>query len=58
MIFAINGLGYLFFQAALNGDLPLLASLTFIFLLLTLTVNILQDFLYTIIDPRVGYERD
>ncbi|WP_101295062.1 ABC transporter permease [Halegenticoccus soli] len=56
-VFGINGLGYLFFQAITQGDLPLVGSLMFIFILLLVVVNILQDFLYTIIDPRVGYER-
>lgn len=57
-VFAINGLGFLFFTAAKAGDLPLLGSLMFIFILLIVATNILQDFLYTLIDPRVGYEHD
>jgi peptide/nickel transport system permease protein len=57
-IFAINGLGQLFFVAATQGDLPVVGALAFIFILLTLTLNILQDFLYTLIDPRVGYEEN
>ncbi|WP_299331587.1 ABC transporter permease [Haloplanus sp.] len=56
-VFAINGLGYLFFQATVQGDLPLVISLMYIFILLLVAANILQDFLYTLIDPRVGYER-
>ena len=55
-IFAINGIGYLFFQAAINGDMPLVGSLMYIFILIIVFMNIFQDFLYTIIDPRVGYE--
>jgi peptide/nickel transport system permease protein len=55
-VFAINGIGLLFFRAATQGDIPLLGSLAFIFILLTLALNIFQDILYTIIDPRVGYE--
>ncbi|MWG34753.1 ABC transporter permease [Halomarina oriensis] len=55
-IFAINGLGKLFFDAAIQGDLPLAGSLLYIFVLITLSINILQDFLYTIIDPRIGYD--
>lgn len=54
-VFAINGLGYLFFQATINGDLPLVGSLMFIFILIIVGINILQDLLYTLIDPRVGY---
>ena len=55
-VFAINGLGYLFFQSAMQADLPLSASLMFVFILLVVGTNILQDFLYTLIDPRVGYD--
>ena len=55
VIFGINGLGYLFFQAAVQGDLPLVGSLMFVFILLIVSINILQDLLYTILDPRVGY---
>ncbi len=56
-IFNINGLGRIFFQAVVQGDLPLAGALLFLFTLLLIFLNILQDFLYTIIDPRVGYER-
>lgn len=56
LVFAINGLGYLFFQAVIQGDLPLAGALMYLFILLLVGTNILQDFLYTVIDPRVGYE--
>ncbi|THE63942.1 ABC transporter permease [Salinadaptatus halalkaliphilus] len=56
VVFGINGLGYLFFQAVINGDLPLVASLMYVFILVLVGVNIIQDILYTIIDPRVGLE--
>lgn len=55
-VFDISGIGFLFFQAVKNGDMPLVGSLMFIFILLVVLINILQDFLYTIIDPRVGYD--
>jgi len=55
-VFDISGIGFLFFQAVKNGDMPLTGSLMFIFILLVVLINILQDLLYTIIDPRVGYE--
>ena len=57
LIFGINGLGYMFFTATINGDLPLTASLMYIFILIIVFLNILQDFLYTVIDPRVGYDK-
>jgi peptide/nickel transport system permease protein len=56
VVFGINGLGWLFFNAMLNGDIPLAGTLMYLFILLLVFANILQDFLYTIIDPRVGYE--
>jgi peptide/nickel transport system permease protein len=55
-VFGINGIGDLFFRAIIQGDLPLAGSLIFIFIIITLSINILQDFLYTVIDPRIGYE--
>lgn len=57
VIFNINGLGRIFFQAVIQGDLPLAGALLFMFTLIIVFLNILQDLLYTIIDPRVGYER-
>jgi peptide/nickel transport system permease protein len=57
VVFAYNGLGWLFYRAALNADLPLLGSLMFFFILIVVSANLLQDLLYTIIDPRVGYEQ-
>ncbi|MCO8242656.1 MULTISPECIES: ABC transporter permease [unclassified Haladaptatus] len=55
-VFNISGIGRLFFQAVIQGDLPLVGSMMFIFILIVVLINILQDFLYTIIDPRVGYD--
>ncbi|WP_435064939.1 ABC transporter permease [Halobaculum sp. EA56] len=55
-VFGIQGMGFLFFKAAIQGDLPLVGTLMFVFIVLMLVINIAQDILYTIIDPRVGYE--
>jgi peptide/nickel transport system permease protein len=55
-VFGIQGMGFLFFKAAIQGDLPLVGTLMFVFIAMILAVNIFQDFLYTLIDPRVGYE--
>ena len=56
-LFTINGLGRTFFQSIIQGDLPLAGSLLFVFTLLLIILNIFQDLLYTIIDPRVGYDQ-
>ncbi|MFC7209634.1 ABC transporter permease [Natronoarchaeum sp. GCM10025321] len=55
-VFGINGIGYLFYQAAIQGDLPLVGTLMYVFILMTVGINLVQDVLYTIIDPRVGLE--
>ncbi len=55
-VFAINGLGRTAFQATIQGDIPLAAAIAFLFIVLLLVINILQDLLYTIIDPRVSFE--
>jgi peptide/nickel transport system permease protein len=55
-VFAINGLGRLFFQAIYQNDMPLAGSLVFVFTIVALLFKILEDFLYTVIDPRVGFE--
>jgi peptide/nickel transport system permease protein len=54
-VFGIHGMGWLFFRASIQGDLPLVGSLMFVFILLIVAVNIVQDFLYVLIDPRIGY---
>lgn len=56
VVFGINGIGTLFFEAMTTGDLPLAGSLMFVFILITVGINVLQDLLYTVIDPRVGFE--
>jgi peptide/nickel transport system permease protein len=55
-VFGINGMGTLFLEAAINGDIPVLGSLMYIFILLLVGVNFLQDVLYTFIDPRITLE--
>lgn len=55
-VFAINGLGSLYLRAALGADIPVLMTLTYIFILILVVFNITQDLLYTYIDPRIGLE--
>ena len=55
-VFGINGIGLLFYQAAIQGDLPLVGTLMYVFILMIVGINLVQDVLYTVIDPRVGME--
>lgn len=56
LVFAIQGLGYLFLQAALAGDIPVIMALVYVFILIQISFNITQDLLYTYIDPRIELE--
>jgi peptide/nickel transport system permease protein len=55
VVFGINGIGWLFFNAALNADLPLVTALVVVVIVVVVIMNLIQDLLYVLIDPRVGY---
>ena len=52
-VFSIPGLGSLAFEAVTQRDLPLLAGILLAGTLLVVTVNIVVDLLYGLLDPRV-----
>jgi microcin C transport system permease protein len=56
-IFSLDGLGLLGFEAALNRDYPVMFGTLYFFTLLGLLMNLLGDVLYTIVDPRIDFER-
>ena len=56
IIFSLNGLGLLGFEAILNRDYPVVFGSLFIFTLLGLVLNLLGDITYTVIDPRIDFE--
>ena len=56
-IFSIPGMGQLSFEAVLNRDYPLIMAIFTLSALLTLLGILLADFLYTVVDPRIAYER-
>jgi ABC-type dipeptide/oligopeptide/nickel transport system permease component len=55
-VFAINGMGRLFVEAAQQRDFELVLSLTLVVSILTLTGYLLADLGYALADPRVSYE--
>ncbi len=52
-IFAIPGLGRLFFQSVQRSDYQVVQGIVLAFTLLVVTMNILTDLLYAVIDPRI-----
>ncbi|MEQ1712923.1 MAG: microcin C ABC transporter permease YejB [Hyphomicrobium sp.] len=55
-IFSLDGLGLLTFEAIDKRDYPLVFANIYIFSLLGLLVNLVSDFIYTMVDPRIDFE--
>jgi len=56
-LFSIPGMGLLSYEAVFNRDYPLLMGIFTLSALLTLAGILISDFLYTLVDPRIGYEK-
>ncbi|NIA71304.1 microcin C ABC transporter permease YejB [Pelagibius litoralis] len=56
VIFSLDGLGLLGFEAALNRDYPIMFATLFFFTLLGLLMQLVGDITYTIVDPRIDFE--
>ena len=54
-IFAIPGMGQLFYQGVMSRDYPLVMGILVIGALLTLIGNLLADLLYAVADPRIRH---
>lgn len=56
VIFSLDGLGLLGFEAAINRDYPVMFATLYIFTLLGLFINLLSDLTYVLVDPRIDFE--
>jgi len=56
VIFSLDGLGLLGFEAALTRDYPVMFGTLFIFTLLGLVMGIIGDLMYHLVDPRIDFE--
>lgn len=56
IIFSLDGLGLLGFEAAFNRDYPVMFATLYFFSLLGLVMNLVGDLVYTMIDPRIDFE--
>ncbi|MBM3580265.1 MAG: ABC transporter permease subunit, partial [Alphaproteobacteria bacterium] len=56
VIFSLDGLGLLGFEAATSRDYPLMFATLYIFTLLGLVTNIISDLTYRLVDPRINFE--
>jgi microcin C transport system permease protein len=55
-VFSLDGLGLLSWDAINNRDYPVVFGALFIFSLIGLVVNLISDFVYTMVDPRIDFE--
>ena len=56
VIFSLDGLGLLGFEAAINRDYPVMFGTLFFFTLIGLLLGIVGDLMYVAIDPRIDFE--
>lgn len=57
IVFSLDGLGLLGFEAAIRRDYPVMFGTLYIFTLLGLVMQIVGDALYTVVDPRIDFEK-
>jgi microcin C transport system permease protein len=57
VIFSLNGLGLLGFEAAVNRDYPVMFGTLYVYTLIGLGLNIVTDLTYMAVDPRIDFER-
>lgn len=57
IIFSLNGIGLMGYEAALSRDYPVMFGTLYCFTLIGLIVNIISDLTYKLVDPRISFAR-
>jgi microcin C transport system permease protein len=57
VIFSLDGLGLLGFEAAINRDYPIMFATLYVFTLIGLALKLISDLTYMFIDPRIDFGR-
>jgi len=52
-VFQWPGMGLMFLQAVQNADIPIMAAYLLLVALIFVTINLLVDLLYVVVDPRI-----
>jgi microcin C transport system permease protein len=55
VIFSLNGLGLLGFDAAINRDYPIMFGTLYMYTLVGLVLNLISDLTYVLVDPRIDF---
>jgi microcin C transport system permease protein len=56
VIFSLDGIGLLGYEAAVNRDYPLMFGTLYLFTILGLILRLVSDLTYTWVDPRIDFE--
>ena len=56
IIFSLDGLGLLGFEAVINRDYPVMFGTLYFFTLLGLSLQLVGDIMYHVVDPRIDFE--
>jgi microcin C transport system permease protein len=56
VIFSLDGLGFLSYEAVIQRDYPVVLGTLYIFTLMSLLLKIVSDLSYTLVDPRIDFE--
>jgi len=57
IIFSLDGLGLLGFEALIKRDYPVMFGTLYVFTLLGLVLGLIGDLMYHVIDPRIDFEK-
>ena len=57
IVFSLDGLGLLGFEAAFGRDYPVMFGTLYFFSLLGLLMGLVGDLMYTVVDPRIDFEK-
>ena len=56
IIFSLDGLGLLGFEATINRDYPVMFGSLYIFTIMNLISNLIRDLIYIKVDPRINFK--
>jgi microcin C transport system permease protein len=57
VIFSLDGMGLLGFEAAVNRDYPVMFGTLYVFTLIGLLFNLIDDIVYVLVDPRIDFAK-
>lgn len=57
VVFSLNGLGLLGYESIMTRDYPVIFGTLYIFALLGLLLKLISDIIYSLVDPRINFDK-